>query len=165
MANSSITPQNLWVQMLEKKHLLGFSNGFTIPFIVGAYYRREFLKEEDLQTSSCIKFLLEKVISTIKKGKEVLIFKCGNREKLVLQYISDGKRTEKDIESIKEHSYNIGHIIYLDFDVFRQPYSFETLVTELWNRYNEPIINHMFSYRRGDWQSFSRTEQKFIDTI
>lgn len=48
MANSSITPANLWEKMLEKKHLLKFDYGFTIPFMVGAYYERGFLKEEDL---------------------------------------------------------------------------------------------------------------------
>ncbi len=165
MGTEAITPQNLWKQMLEEKHLLKFDYGFTIPFLIGAYYKRGFLRDEDLQTSQCIQFVLTTIYETAQQGREVAIFKCGSHEKLVLQYVIDGGRTQEDIELIKKYNQNINHIIYLDLDVFRHAYTLDTLVNELWNRYKESIMNHKFSYREGGWTAFDKDELKFIVNI
>lgn len=163
MANVCITPFNLWEQMLEKKHLLEFDYGFTIPFIVGAYYRRGFLKNSDLQTSQCIRVIFANILETAQQGQPLVIFKCGSSKKLVLQYITDGKRMPKEIESIIKKHHNIDHVIYLDFDVFQHPYTLDTLIVELWNRYHEPITNHTFSYESRTWRTLNAKEQNFID--
>ena len=163
MANVCITPFNLWEQMLEKKHLLEFDYGFTIPFIVGAYYRRGFLKDSDLQTSQCIRVIFANILETAQQGQPLVIFKCGSSKKLVLQYITDGKRIPKEIESIIKKHHNIDHVIYLDFDVFQHPYTLDTLIAELWNRYHEPITNHTFSYESRTWRTLNAKEQNFID--
>ena len=165
MENNAITPHNLWKRMLEEKHLLGFDHGFTIPFLIGAYYKRGFLKDEELQTSQCMRFVLTTIYNTTQQGKEVVIFKCGSHEKLVLQYVIDGKRTQQQIESIKKDNLNINHIIYLDFDVFRHAYTLETLVDELWNRYKKSIMNHNFSYRKDGWTALDPKESDFIKNI
>ncbi|HBV81884.1 hypothetical protein [uncultured Alistipes sp.] len=163
MDNVRITPFNLWKQMLDKKHLLGFNNGFTIPFIVGAYYRRGFLKDGDLQTSQCIRFVFTNILETVQRKQPLVIFKCGTKEKLVLQYVTDGERTHEGIESIIKKHYNIDRVIYLDFDVFQHPYTLDTLIAELWNRYQEPITNHTFSYESRAWRTLNKREQNFID--
>ncbi len=163
MDSTEITPSNLWKQMLEKKHLLNFNNGFTIPFIVGAYYRRGFLKDNDLQTSQCIRFIFTNILETAQQGQLLVIFKCEFREKLVLQYITDGGRTPNNIKSIKEQHYNIDHVIYLDFDVFQHPYTLDTLIAKLWNYYQKPITTHTFSYESRTWRTLNDKEQNFID--
>ena len=163
MDNVRITPSNLWKQMLEKKHLVKFNNGFTIPFIVGTYYTRGFLKDSDLQTSQCIQFIFTNILETAQLGQHLVIFKCGSHEKLVLQYITDGERTPNDIKRIKEKHHNIDHVIYLDFDVFQHPYTLDTLIAELWNRYHEPITNHAFSYENRTWRTLNDKEQNFIN--
>lgn len=163
MEDNAITPQNLWKQMLEKKHLLGFDHGFTIPFLIGAYYKRGFLKEEELQTSQCMRFVLTTIYETTQQA--VAIFKCGSQKKLVLQYVIDGKRRQQQIESIKKDNPNINHIIYLDFDVFHHAYTLDTLIDELWNRYKESIMNHNFSYQEEGWTAFNKNELNFIKNI
>ena len=162
MNNICITPLNLWEQMLKKKHLLNYLNGFTIPFVVGAYYKRGFLKDDDLQTSQCIRFILTNIHAAARQGEEPIIFKCGSREKLVLQYITDGERTKADIETIKQFNHNIDRIIYLDLDVFTHPYTLDTLTDKLWSYYHEPITKHAFSDEKGSWQLLNENELEFI---
>ena len=85
MANL-ITPQNLWSEMLKFKHLLGVKHGYTIPFLVGAYYKYGFIKENELLSSICIERLINNILESISPERPVKIFNCENLEhELVLQ--------------------------------------------------------------------------------
>jgi|GEM_PF-6060882 len=151
----NITSENLWKRLLDNKETFGFRNGFTIPFIVGAYYRRGLLNEDDLQTSRCIRFVLTKILETCEIGKEVAIFSCGLREKYVLQYINDRGQYIKKADNL-----NINHIIYLDLSLSN---NFDDLVNQLWNCYREHITRNEFSYEGLAWRCFNKEEENFID--
>ena len=171
MANSSITPQNLWVQMLEKKHLLKFDYGFTIPFIVGAYHKRGFLTDEDLQTSNCIRFVLETILKSASKENPVKIFDCPELEnELILQYLSTNVKDLEEIQHLKTYHPNVNNLIYWhkkESDIS----NLDSLVSYLWNKpstrggvtYARLISNQYFSCHKGIWASFNVDEIKFIE--
>lgn len=170
MANSSITPQNLWERMLEQKHALRFDYGFTIPFFVGAYYKRGFLKEDDLQTSQCIQFILEIILKTASEENPIKIFDCSELEnELILQYLSNEMEDLKEIQHLKNYHPNINHRIYWhkkESDIF----DFNSLVSYLWSKestrggekYAQLIVSHRFSCHKGAWTTFNENEINFI---
>ena len=176
MENNAITPQNLWERMLEKKHLLKLEHGrrleygFTIPFLIGAYYKRGFLKDEELQTSQCIRFVLENILKTATEENPVKIFDCSDLEnEPVFQYLSTKINDLGTIQHLKSYHPNIESKIYWDkkeADIF----DFESLVSFLWNKqstrggatYAQLISNQHFSCHRGIWTSFNDDEIKFI---
>ncbi len=171
MDNVRITPFNLWKQMLEKKHLLKFDYGFTIPFLVGAYYKRGFLKETDLQTSYCIRFVLENVLKTVSEENPVKIFDCPNlNNEPIFQYLSTEVEDLEAIEHLKNYHPNINHLIYWhkkESDIF----NLDSLVNYLWNKpstrgsvtYARLISSRYFSCHNGIWESFNDDEIKFIE--
>lgn len=169
---SSVTPQNLWKQMLEKKHVLKFDYGFTIPFIVGAYYSRGFLKETDLQTSYCIRFVLENVLKTATEENPVKIFDCPDlNNEPIFQYLSTKVESSQHISDLKKEHPNIDHLIYWHKKE-SEISDFDSLVDYLWNKkstrggekYAQLISEYRFSCHKGAWMTFNDDENNFITT-
>lgn len=170
MANSPVTPQNLWKRMLEEKHSLKFDYGFTIPFIIGAYYRRGFLKKEELQSSQCIRTVLKTILKTASEENPVKIFDCSELEnELILQYLSTKVENLEEIQHLKNYHPNISHLIYWhkkETDIF----DLNSLVSYLWSKestrggekYAQLIVSHRFSCHKGAWTSFNKDEIDFI---
>lgn len=171
MGTEAISPQNLWKRMLEEKHLLKFDYGFTIPFLIGAYYKRGFLKETDLQTSYCIRFVLENVLKTTVIENPVKIFDCPDLDnEPIFQYLSVKIESPQYISDLKKEHPNIDHLIYWhkkESDIF----DLDSLVSYLWNKssarggitYAQLIASQYFSCHKGIWGSFNKAEAKFID--
>lgn len=156
--SSQVTPELLWQQMLDNKNRLGLENGFTIPFLVGAYWKCGFISDEQLSGPECIHYLLTKILdSTVK---DLGLFICENTyEKLILQYLSDS-----DSAIIKMTNPVIGRLS-LNKTYFDSVNSLTMLVSTLWETYGEFIANHRFSYDDRTWRSFSDKESQFIEGI
>ncbi len=168
-----ITPLNLWEQMLEKKHLLNFDYGFTIPFMVGAYYKRGFLNDDDLHTSYCIRYLLENILESASPQKPVKIFDCPELDnELVLQYLSTMIKDPIEVLGLEQIHPNINQMIYWhkkELNVF----DLDSLVSFLWNKkstrgndkYAQVIERQCFSCHIGVWRPFDPEEDKFIENL
>lgn len=170
--NNHIIPENLWEQMLRKKHLLKFDYGFTIPFIIGAYHKQGFLTDEDLATSTCIRHVLMKVLETATEAEPIKIFDCpdlGNEP--VLQYLSAGL-TAKEAEEQKSNLTNVERKIYWNL-YHTEITDMNSLIDYLWNRksklsgemYSQIISEHRFSCHKGQWKPFDNDENRFIVNI
>lgn len=156
--------------MLEKKHLLKFDYGFTIPFMVGAYYKRGFLTDENLQTSNCIRFVLETILKTVSEENPVKIFDCSELEnELILQYLSTNVENLEEIQHLKNYHPNINHLLYWhkkESGIF----DLNSLVSYLWNKestrggekYAQLIATQRFSCHNGVWTPFNEDEINFI---
>lgn len=160
--SNQVTPELLWQQMLENKNQLGLGNGFTIPFLVGAYWKCGFISDEQLSGPECIQYLLSKILdSTVK---DLALFICDNTyEKLILQYLSD---SDHAISIIKKKNPVIDRL-HLNQPYFNDVNSPTMLVSTLWKTYGEVIANHRFSYDNDNrtWRSFSDKESQFIEGI
>lgn len=67
-----------WEKMQENKHCLGVENGFTIPFIMGAYMgnQREFYRNKE-QISSFVQRTLRDIYRAIYYSKKTIkIIEC-----------------------------------------------------------------------------------------
>ena len=159
--------------MLEKKHLLKFDYGFTIPFLIGAYSKRGFLKDEELQTSQCIRFVLENVLNTATEQNPVKIFDCPDLEnEPVFQYLSTKVEDLEAIQHLKSYHPNIESKIYWNRKESNIS-DFESLVSFLWNKkstrggecYSRLINDMRFSCHYGCWNAFNDTETNFITNL
>ena len=171
MANL-ITPQNLWSEMLKFKHLLGVKHGYTIPFLVGAYYKCGFIKENELLSTICIERLINNILKSTSPEYPVKIFNCENLEhELVLQYLA----TDLNEEYVKDQmswETNIDKKVYwhrMETEVT----DYDSLINWLWNKpttirnipYGELISSKRFSCYYGCWNSFNEKEEKFINNL
>ena len=166
--NNIITPESLWKIMLAKKSILGYNYGFTIPFVVGAYYKRGFLSEEDLMSSKCIGFVFTKILETVEEDNPVKLFDCSNVHSPILQYVSTRITTEEAQYIIDTHP-NLNKKIYWN-SYFKNIHDFESLVNEFWNwgeneKYSQLIIEHRFSRQPGKWEQFNEDEEEFIKNL
>ena len=155
----------LWKQILSKEFLtkIKASDGISIPFIVGTYYECGIISEEMLNSKECIGFILADIVSNIEKGNELALFRCGNR--VILQYLKNGERTQKDIDSIKKGYSHMCNTIYLDMYIFNNPsYTIDELSEILWNNptnnkmlseIKSAIIQHKFNSKFGGWLEFT----------
>lgn len=133
----------LWKQILSKEFLtkINATDGISIPFIVGTYYECGIISEEMLNSKECIGFILTDIVSNLEKGNELALFRCGNR--VILQYLNNGKRTQKDIDGIKKDYSHMCNTIYLDLWIFKNPsYTIDELSEILWGN---PINNRELS--------------------
>lgn len=168
---NSITPQNLWSEMLRFKHLLGLRHGFTIPFLVGAYYKWGFIKEADFLSSDCIKYLLDRVLESTNNENPIKIFDCPDLyNEPVLQYLATGL-SDKDIQDIKGWKSNKDQKIY--WHKGSEIEDIDTLIEWLWEKpaacggihYRELISSGRFSCDIKCWSPFNAKEEKFIENI
>lgn len=133
----------LWKQILSKDFLtkINATDGISIPFIVGTYYECGIISEEMLNSKECIGCILTDIVSNLEKGNELALFRCGNR--VILQYLNNGKRTQKDIDGIKKDYSHMCNTIYLDLCIFKNPsYTIDELSEILWGN---PINNRVLS--------------------
>ncbi len=154
-----ITTQNFYEIMLENKEKIGFHRGFTIPFIIGAYYNRGFLESKDLDSDKCISILLDLILENVQQGKEVILLKCTGNNEPILQFLSE--HSPKNIAHLKTYN-NLEKKIYLGPSFYAE--TIEDLIAELWNKYGKFISAHLFSIKSIDnWGTFDNRETKFID--
>ena len=171
MANL-ITPQNLWSEMLKFKHLLGVKHGYTIPFLVGAYYKYGFIKENELLSSICIERLINNILESISPERPVKIFNCEYLEhELVLQYLATDLN-EEEVQYLISWETNIDKKVYwhrMESDIV----DYKSLIEWLWHKptkrgeipYGELISSKRFSCNFGCWRNFNEKEEKFIKHI
>ena len=164
-----IKPPDLWRQMLQDKHLLKLDYGFTIPFLVGAYYTCGLLKNADLQTSYCIRFVLDSVLTSVSEENPIKIIDCPDvNQEFVFQYLTTGL-TDDDIADVKNTFDNIDCKIYWHYNE-NIPRNLDSFIDFLWTkpskrsgeRYAEIIASHRFSCYKGVWQEFNQKELDFI---
>lgn len=168
---NSITPHNLWSEMLRFKHLLGLRHGFTIPFLVGAYYKLGFIKKEKLSSSDCIKELLDYVLESANLENPIKIFDCPDLyNEPILQYLAIGL-SDEDIKDQKSWKSNKEQKIYWHKD--REIENIDTLIEWLWEKpaacgdihYSELISSERFSCYIKCWSPFNAKEEKFINNL
>lgn len=155
----------LWKQILSKEFLIKIkaTNGVSIPFIVGTYYECGIISEEMLNSNECIGYILTDIVSNLEKDNELALFRCGNR--VILQYLKDGERTEKDIDSIKKGYSHMCNTIYLDLYIFKNSsYTIYELSEILWSNptnnkmlseIKTAIIQRKFNSKFGGWLEFT----------
>lgn len=167
-----ITPQNLWSEMLKFKHLLNLDYGFTIPFIVGAYYEHGFLNDKDLLSPLCIKYLLNNILESTTDRNPVKIFGCSElSNEPVLQYLNT-MLSESDTKDQMNWNSNIDNKIYWHH-METSITDLDSLINWLWTKptarggmtYRELISSKQFSCYKGGWNGYSNIENKFIRNI
>ena len=168
----SITPQNLWSEMLKFKHLLKLEHGYTIPFIVGAYYKYGFITERDLLSPYCIEYILNKILESSTDNNPVKIFDCPNlSNEPVLQYLATGLTAYEAQEQMSWKS-NIDNKIYWHYNETSVT-DMNTLVKWLWSKptarggksYGELISSKYFSCHYGNWGYYNENEEMFINNL
>ncbi len=159
MASDIFTASNFYEIMLDNKEKIGCHRGFTIPFIIGAYYNKGFLENKDLESEKCISILLDLILENVQQGNEVVLLKCTGNNEPILQYLSE--QSPKNIAHIKTYD-NLKKKIYLGPSFYTK--TIEDVTTELWNKYGKYISAHLFSIKSIDnWETFDNRETKFID--
>ncbi len=152
-------PQNqnyLWKELLQPEILakLNCVYGISIPFIVGAYYRKGLIKPEDMCSSHCIRIVFEDIRS--EKANNVIVEDC------VKAYKEEIEDVEK-IVIIKNGHANISDTVIYGLKVFE----FNEFIDLMWSKYHTQIIQSVFSYDNDlrDWRIFTQNEEDTIDTL
>lgn len=140
----------LWLRVLDidTRKKLRLNYGVTIPFMVGAYYVNGYLRDDDLTSADCIKYILQDICFADAEDNEIGIFNCTELYELVIQHLST-TRQKDEVERIHKENPCVARVIYLNKDVVGIT-SIDELAEWLWNRYNKPITAHCFSgHMRG----------------
>ena len=167
-----LTPQNLWSKMLSYKHLLKLEHGYTIPFIVGAYYTHGFITEKDLLSSTCIEYILNNIRESATEENPIKIFDCPDlSNEPVLQYLATGL-TDYEVQEQISWKSNIDKKIYWHHKETSVT-DMNTLVKWLWSKtaarggksYGELISSKCFSCHYGRWEFYNDNEEMFIKNL
>ncbi|MBQ8423850.1 MAG: hypothetical protein IJY36_06285 [Coprobacter sp.] len=127
----------------------GFS-GISIPYVVGKYYERGLIS--DLESSACIKNVLEDIVESISVGEEMAIFDCDSYNPWVemLHYLSDNNADffigEKYPCVENKKGEKVLFFQLQKYDGVKQ-YTIENLAEYYWKSYQNQIQQHRFSVR------------------
>lgn len=169
---NSITPQNLWSEMLKYKHLLGLKHGYTIPFLVGAYYKYGFIQDHELSSHDCITYLINCILESTSPECPVKIFDCPNVDnELVLQYLATDLNDE-EVQYLISWESNIHNKIYWHYRE-TEITDFDSLIQWIWNKpttrgnipYSELISSKRFSCDMSSWDNFNEKEESFLNNL
>lgn len=126
-------------------------NGVSIPYMVGKYYNNG--RVPDLQTSDCIRIVLEDIVNTVQPDNEAAIFPCNSYAPFIpmIQFLRCNRSTD-DLKQILTNNPRIKNskgeiVIYLQED-WKELHSLEDLTRYFWNKYGEHIKQGHFSVRR-----------------
>ena len=167
-----ITPQNLWSEMLKFKNLIGLKHGFTIPFIIGAYNKLGFIKDVDLMSPVCIRYLINNILESTTTEHPIRIFDCPHvNNELILQYLSTGLNAE-DAKYIMSWETNIDNKIYWHNKEIEVT-DVDSLIQWIWNKpttrgnipYSVLISSKRFSCDMGSWDNFNEKEENFLNNL
>ena len=119
--------------------------------MVGKYYNNG--RVPDLQTSDCIRIVLEDIVNTVQPDNEAAIFLCNSYTPFIpmIQFLRHN-RSMNELKHILTNNPRIknskGEIaIYLQED-WEKVHSLEDLTRYFWNKYGEHIKQGHFSVRR-----------------
>lgn len=158
--------------MLKYKHLIGLRHGFTIPFLVGAYYKLGFIKDETLLSSDCIRDIITYVLESATSENPVKILDCSDLYgEPVLQYLATGL-SEEHTQDQRRWDSNIDKKFYWH-PKESEVRDLDTLIEWLWEKtaasgdiqYSELISSGRFSCSIKHWSPFNEKEEKFIKHI
>jgi len=158
--------------MLRCKHLLKLEHGYTIPFIVGAYYKHEFITDKDLLSPNCIEYIFNNILESVTVENPVKIWDCPNlRNELVLQYLATGLSSDEAMEQMAQEP-NINNKIYWHHKETSVT-DMDTLVKWLWSKpaarggklYGELISSKCFSCHYGKWETYNEDEEMVIKNL
>lgn len=158
--------------MLRYKHILKLEHGYTIPFIVGAYYKYGFITEKDLLSPTCIEYILNNILESTTKENPIKIFDCPNLDnEPVLQYLSTGLTDYETQEQMSWKS-NIDNKIYWHYRE-TEITDFNSLTQWIWNKpttrgnipYSKLISSKCFNCDMGSWDKFSEKQESFLDNL
>ena len=158
--------------MLKYKHLLGLKHGYTIPFLVGAYYKYGFIQDNELSSHDCITYLINCILESTSPECPVKIFDCPNVDnELVLQYLATGLNDE-EVQYLISWESNIHNKIYWHYRE-TEITDFDSLIQWIWNKpttrgnipYSELISSKRFSCDMGSWDNFNEKEESFLNNL
>lgn len=147
----------LWKRLLDEDTIssLGLSRGISIPFLIGAYYQKGLISDDDLQNSTCIEKVLDRIANSIGKNW-LLVERCGDYDEsrdyndqvesyqiiMVLQYPQGDDKISK-----RPH--------YRSKIFFPKEWKDSgDLILKLWEFYGRCIQNRTFSWRQDCWHPF-----------
>ena len=158
--------------MLKYKHLLGLKHGYTIPFLVGAYYKYGFIQDNELSSHDCITYLINCILESTSPECPVKIFDCPNVDnELVLQY-SATDLNDEEVQYLISWESNIHNKIYWHYRE-TEITDFDSLIQWIWNKpttrgnipYSELISSKRFSCDMGSWDNFNEKEESFLNNL
>lgn len=157
------TRKSLWYSLLTTgKRKLGWKDGLSIPFLVGAYSQK---RENDYGSLEGLKEIFEEIKTTIGT-EEIGIVKCNGYKTMdvyMIQVLSD--IAEGQARIVRENQVFEDRIYTTLADVS----SFNSLVEKLWDMYKDPIMKGNFSVQndfRGDhWRPFNGEELTMIGDL
>ena len=157
--------QSLWYKLLTAgKEELGWKYGLSVPFMVGAYSRKN---NKDYATKEGLLEILNEMIETAD-DEELAVIKCTKYKQLAvytIQVLSD--IPQKDADNIRQNPILESKI----FTTIEGSVSIESLADKLWDMYQVQILKGEFSAHRDEtikdewWSEFDENEKKMIDNI
>lgn len=169
---NSISPQNLWSEMLKYKHLLGLRHGYTIPFLVGAYYKYGFIQETELSSYDCINYLINYIYESTTPENPIRIFDCPNvNHEVILQFLTTDLNAE-EVKYLMSWESNIDNKIYWHYEE-TEVVDLDSLIQWMWNKsttsrnisYSKLISSKRFSCDMGSWDNFNEKEESFLNNL
>lgn len=128
-----------------------------IPYMVGKYYEKGIIISID--SSQCIKEVLNDIIDNACVGDEIVIFPCDSYEPnvLMIQPLREGRSINHIKSIITHHAYCLNKIgekvLFLPLNGYSGQIELGTLCDDFWNLYGTPIRQKTFSV------SHAQTEQ------
>ena len=141
----------LWKEIIKGSEY----DGVTIPYMVGQFYQRNVISNDEIQTTNCIKIVLENIVRTANIGNEAAILLCDKYNPYIpmIQLLDGMERNSDDIITIKNSNPSIKNnngdpVLYLQIDMTSFT-SIESLAEYFWQKYKQQIKNHRFSVRKS----------------
>lgn len=153
----------LWYDLLiNGKKELGWKDGLSIPFLVGAYSRK---RKKNYGSLLGLKEIFNEILETLD-DEEIAIEKCGGYTTMdvyIVKVLSDINASSAN-NSRKNFVYE--NKIYTTLMGVE---SLDALIDKLWDMYKDCILEGYFSAQSnlsGDyWRQFNTTEEKLIDEL
>lgn len=137
----------LWKEIIEES---GF-DGVSIPYMVGQFFKRGFISEDNLQTPDCIRIILSDITSGTIIGNEPAILLCNAYTPYIpmIQLLNSMNRTATEIQFIRKTNPSIKNnqgdaVLYLQLGELNN-ISIDRLVEKYWKKYGDIIKEHKFS--------------------
>lgn len=141
----------LWRYVIENlKQKTPYNLGVSVPYMVGVYYKKGLI--QNLESSECIRTILQEMVDTIQPNEEAAIFLCDSYTPNVPMIQMLKNRNLDDIKKIKTRKSYLTNqrgepVIYLQLDYFPKPYDIDTLTAFFWRNYSAPIQRKTFSVK------------------
>ncbi len=153
------TSKALYEKLLENKELFEVKDGFTFPFIIGAYYIMGIFEKTDLQSKICLNKLVRIILDTAE-GKNIAVARCSTcNNNFILFYES-----EENMQHI-DSFVSLDKIFYTNPEIKSSIHTIDDLINDIWSDCEKNIKEGKFSIQNKVWREFTQEEIEKINSL